>query len=215
MAKAKDARGRILAAADALFAERGYDGVSARDVAREAGVAKAAVFYYFEGKEGLYAAVLEGYYRAHEAALQGAVEAGGSLSERVHRLVDDYLDFIGDNARYANMVQRQIAGGGGDLGVVRSNLAVLMHGVEAALGELTPPQGHLAARHFFVTLSGAVINYFTYAPALAEAWPGDPLSTEAVAERRAHLHWLIDALLSALESRGDQGGVSGIGPTRG
>ncbi len=199
MAKDTAARARILEAADELFAERGYDGVSARDVARAAGVAKAAVFYYFDGKDGLYAAVLDGYYRAHGAALEAALATAGPLDERLHALIDGYLDFIAANARYARMVQRQIAGGGGDLEIIGENLAVLLGGIEQALAEVTPADGPTAARHFFVTLSGAVINYFTYAPALAGVWPGDPLDAEAVSERRAHLHWLVDALLAHLE----------------
>ncbi len=192
---------RILAAADKLFSERGYDGVSARDLAREAGVTKAAVFYYFDGKDGLYAQVLRGYYAAHEAALSGALAVEGGLRERLHAVVDRYLDFVSENARYARMVQRQVAGGGGDLELVRANLGVLLRGIEGALADVTPADGPLAARHFFVTLSGAVINYFTYAPALEAVWGADPLSTEAVEERRAHLHWLVDTLLGALSGQ--------------
>jgi TetR/AcrR family transcriptional regulator len=198
MAKSGEAREKILKAADALFADRGYAAVSVRDVAREAGVAKAAVFYYFDGKDGLYAAVLDGYYRAHETVLGDALAMEGDLSERMHALIDAYLDFMADNARYARMVQRQIAGGGGDLEVVRANLGVILRGIETALGDVVPADGPLAARHFFVTLAGAVINYFTYAPVLEEGWGSDPLSREGVNERRAHLHWLVDALLAAL-----------------
>lgn len=198
MARNGEARAKILAAADALFATRGYDAVSMRDVAAEAGVAKAGVFYYFDGKDALYAAVLDGYYRAHEAALSDALGRGGDLRDRLHAVVDAYVDFAADNVRYARMVQRKIAGGGGDLSVVRQNLGLLLRGVESALGDAVPAHGPLAARHFFVTLSGAVLNYFTYAPALEGAWDGDPLSPEGIAERRAHLHWLVDTLLAAL-----------------
>ncbi len=198
MARNGEARAKILAAADDLFATRGYDAVSMRDVAAGAGVAKAAVFYYFDGKDALYAAVLDGYYRAHEAALTDALAREGDLRDRLHAVVDAYVDFAADNVRYARMVQRKIAGGGGDLSVVRQNLGLLLRGVEAALGDAVPAHGPLAARHFFVTLSGAVLNYFTYAPALEGAWDGDPLSPEGIAERRAHLHWLVDTLLAAL-----------------
>ncbi len=198
MARNGEARAKILAAADDLFATRGYDAVSMRDVAAGAGVAKAAVFYYFDGKDALYAAVLDGYYRAHEAALADALARDGDLRARLHAVVDAYVDFAADNVRYARMVQRKIAGGGGDLSVVRQNLGLLLRGVESALGDAVPARGPLAARHFFVTLSGAVLNYFTYAPALEGAWDGDPLSPEGIAERRAHLHWLVDTLLAAL-----------------
>ena len=67
-----------------------------------------------------------------------------------------------------------------------------------ALRAISPEHGPLADRHFFVTFSGMVINYFTYAPVLASLWPGDPTSTAALDERRRHLHWMVDTILAAL-----------------
>jgi TetR/AcrR family transcriptional regulator len=48
---------RILETALHAFAARGLDGVSLDLVAREAGVRKATLFYYFDSKDELYAAV--------------------------------------------------------------------------------------------------------------------------------------------------------------
>ncbi|HKQ62270.1 MAG TPA: TetR family transcriptional regulator [Candidatus Polarisedimenticolaceae bacterium] len=45
---------RLLEAAERLFAERGFDGASVRDLTAEAGVNIAAVNYHFGGKENLY-----------------------------------------------------------------------------------------------------------------------------------------------------------------
>ena len=56
---AEDTRERILDAAEHLFAERGFDGTSIRDVTTEAGVNLAAVHYHFGSKEDLLRAVLE------------------------------------------------------------------------------------------------------------------------------------------------------------
>ncbi|HSH70021.1 MAG TPA: CerR family C-terminal domain-containing protein [Deferrisomatales bacterium] len=47
-------RARLLAAAERLFADRGYDGTSVRDVTEAAGANVAAVNYHFGGKERLY-----------------------------------------------------------------------------------------------------------------------------------------------------------------
>jgi AcrR family transcriptional regulator len=54
-----DRRAAIVAAATRLFADDGYDGVSLRQIAREAGVDSALVHHYFEGKEDLFAACVE------------------------------------------------------------------------------------------------------------------------------------------------------------
>ncbi len=49
---------RIVRAAEAVFAERGYSGATTSAVARRAGLPKANVHYYFRTKETLYRAVL-------------------------------------------------------------------------------------------------------------------------------------------------------------
>jgi AcrR family transcriptional regulator len=49
----ESSREKLLASAERLFADRGFDGVSVRDIANAAGVNSALVGYYFRGKEGL------------------------------------------------------------------------------------------------------------------------------------------------------------------
>jgi len=51
-------RQRLLSAALKLFAQRGFDGVSTREIARAARVNLAAITYHFGGKKGLYHAVV-------------------------------------------------------------------------------------------------------------------------------------------------------------
>jgi TetR/AcrR family transcriptional regulator len=53
-----DCRANLIAAAIPLFAAKGLNGVSVRELATAAGVNLSMISYYFGGKEGLYAAVL-------------------------------------------------------------------------------------------------------------------------------------------------------------
>jgi TetR/AcrR family transcriptional regulator len=48
----------LIAVATPLFAERGFHGVSVRELAKSAGMNLSMISYYFGGKEALYAAVL-------------------------------------------------------------------------------------------------------------------------------------------------------------
>ncbi|MEG0023982.1 MAG: TetR/AcrR family transcriptional regulator [Akkermansia sp.] len=59
---------RILDASQKLFAERGYEGVSMREVASAAQVNLASIIYYFDSKEGLYLGVIMRYSKAIEEA---------------------------------------------------------------------------------------------------------------------------------------------------
>jgi AcrR family transcriptional regulator len=62
-----ETREQLLSAAERLFAERGFAGVSVRMIAAEAGVNWSLVGYYFRGKNGL----LEEVYRRHCTTLNG------------------------------------------------------------------------------------------------------------------------------------------------
>ncbi|MDY0003647.1 MAG: TetR family transcriptional regulator [Polyangia bacterium] len=194
----------ILDAADALIGEVGYDAVSARDIAARAGVNKALVFYYWGSKAELFDKILERYYQAHRQALAGAFEAEGSTRERIHRVVDAYLDFMEQHRVYPRLIQQQLTGGGTHREAVLRHLAPFFDWTLLQLAEVTPRTGPLAARQFYLTISGIVTGYFTYAPALDSRWDGDPMSAEALDERRAHVHWMVDTLLSALDAESEK-----------
>ena len=195
----------ILNAADEVLAEGGIAALSARVVAERAGVNKALVFYHFKSKAGLLHAVLQRYYRAHLEALRHAfADDGAPIGTRVHRMVDAYFDFIAANHRYPRVVQQQVSVGNG--ASVRASLSPMLHWFERVLGPITPAMGPLAARHFFLTFSGMVTNYFTYGPVMAETWAHDPLSAEGIAERRAHVHWMVRVVLAGLASEKHQQG---------
>lgn len=51
-------RAHVLDAARRVFAERGVDGASIREIAREAGYTAGALYSYFDSKEAIYAALL-------------------------------------------------------------------------------------------------------------------------------------------------------------
>lgn len=189
---------RILQSADALFCDRGFDGTSIRDVAQAAGVNKALVFYYFDSKDRLFEQVVSRYYDEQRRVLIDAMDPTASLPDQIHELLDRYLDFITEHHRYARLIQHQVASGGRQDGAIGQGLTELLEWMVGALGPRAAAEGPRAAKHVYMTLSGAVINYFTYGPLMAEAWGGDPLGPTQLAERRAHIHWLADVLLGAL-----------------
>lgn len=81
-------REKLIRSAEALFAARGFDGVSVRDIASKAGVNSALIGYYFHGKEGLLSEVYmrhcEPLKREREHLLAQLAQSENSLSlERV------------------------------------------------------------------------------------------------------------------------------------
>ena len=55
----KGARARLLEAATALFAEKGYASTYVREIVTRAGVTKPVLYYYFKNKGGLFYSIRE------------------------------------------------------------------------------------------------------------------------------------------------------------
>jgi len=56
----------LISIATRLFAERGLNGVSIREISKAAGVSISMISYYFGGKEGLYSSVLQEQFSGFE-----------------------------------------------------------------------------------------------------------------------------------------------------
>jgi AcrR family transcriptional regulator len=84
---APETRARVLAAARASFADRGFDGASIRDVAARAGVDPALVHHYFGSKQQLFVAAME--WPLDPAQAIPAVAAGDPdrVGERLARFI--------------------------------------------------------------------------------------------------------------------------------
>jgi AcrR family transcriptional regulator len=63
---------RIIQEATRLFTERGYHGMSMREVAEACGVSKPALYYHFQDKDALFLAVLESYLEETARSLEQA-----------------------------------------------------------------------------------------------------------------------------------------------
>lgn len=90
-------KGDLLRASLELFAARGYDAVSVRDIAKEAGVSEAALYKHFSGKQELavhiFTAIVTDYserLRRIEAAPVGAVEKLCRIVDVTYDLYRDY-----------------------------------------------------------------------------------------------------------------------------
>jgi AcrR family transcriptional regulator len=75
-----EARIRILDSAELLFAGKGFDSVTLRDISLPLGLTHSALYYHFPGgKEELFAEVMERNIRRHGAGLSAAIEGASDL----------------------------------------------------------------------------------------------------------------------------------------
>src|SRR5271167_1660782 len=73
-------REKIVAAATALFSERGYEGATIRDIAKAAGMSTGAVFASFADKSDLFGEIVAADQQALEAAMITAADERGDGS---------------------------------------------------------------------------------------------------------------------------------------
>lgn len=88
---------QILQVAETLFAEKGFDGTSIRDIAKEAKINIAMISYYFGSKEQLLESLI--VYRATDIKLQLDILILEDLSplEKINKLIALYIHRINGN----------------------------------------------------------------------------------------------------------------------
>lgn len=109
----------IVAAATSLFAKRGVDATSMRDVADAAGVREAAIYRHFRGKEALAQEIFTSWYEWYSQQVQEIAERPDTLPKRLAALVhiefaaarehpQEFLYFCENEARFLRALRRSV-----------------------------------------------------------------------------------------------------------
>ena len=125
----------LLSAGRRLFARRGFDGTSVRDLAKAAGVNLGAVSYHFGSKRGLYEAVLGSVFGPLDRRIAAAIDEGGSAMERVERIVGQIFRHLGENPDIPHLLLQEIAAGKEPPAPVKTALRSLLGGLTGVIRE--------------------------------------------------------------------------------
>lgn len=88
MGRVSDAKERILASAQALFAGRGYGDVGVQELCEHAGVKKGSFYHFFDSKRDVVLAVIEAYGEWFDQVLCEALAAEVTPAARIARLLE-------------------------------------------------------------------------------------------------------------------------------
>jgi AcrR family transcriptional regulator len=141
----------LVALAREVFATRGIDGVSLREVAERAGIRKASLLHHFESKQDLYQAVVEDTLAKMLELIGAARLDEGNFFERLDRLGALVTEYFASNPDAARLLVRELLGEGSYLDdpkgrrrvqdVLELTAAFLEAGMEAgAFGRSDPRQ---------------------------------------------------------------------------
>lgn len=101
-------RDKILDAAEALFARRGYAGVGLSEIAEAVGLGKSSLFHHFRSKAQLYAAVASRILVHIDVELARALAEGGAPADKLERWVDTLIDLLGHHPTYSRLLLRSL-----------------------------------------------------------------------------------------------------------
>lgn len=102
----KDTDLRCLAVAEALFADRGFEGTSLRDVSAGVGITSAALIHHFGTKERLYGRVLERLVKSLDGYVVDVSEPVST--EAVVRMFERFLDWSFDHQHLSQLLLREL-----------------------------------------------------------------------------------------------------------
>ncbi|MFN8643518.1 MAG: TetR family transcriptional regulator [Candidatus Binatia bacterium] len=185
------ARDKILHAAEALFARRGYAAVGMSEIAEAVGLSKSSLFHHFPTKAQLYAATVDRILRTMEATSTAALAKGGTPVERLDRWVDATVDLLGAHPASARLLLRSMFEDDELNGAFEEERAVnetLRRVIGAASQLLREGMGCGALRaanipHTVQSLIGLIIYHFASGDFGAELL-GRPIDTPAEVRRR-------------------------------
>lgn len=113
VASTKDA---VFASAASQFSSRGFNGVSTDDIARDAGVNKAMIYYHFKDKRALYASILRTIWSTIGVQLQTVAALPLPPAVRIDRLIEALVQAFDEEQVFLPIFLRELADGGAHLG---------------------------------------------------------------------------------------------------
>src|SRR5947209_4395868 len=162
-------RKAILAAAEALFAERGFEAVSLQEIGDAAGLSRGTPNYFFGSKQELYVAVLERVFADREEATRHAFapvrawcesERAGSLRRPLTRAIESYMSFLLARPAFVRLIVREELRDGEGLRRAQREATAMRE----ALAAVRAIAGNRSLRRFDVGDAVLVLVSLTFSP---------------------------------------------------
>jgi len=104
-------RQQILDASLRLFSERGFARTTVRDIARQAGITDAAIYYHFESKQELLEALVEERGFLNSLQNLARLQADAPLKETLHWVARGAINIMDQNRDFLRLIIMEGLGG--------------------------------------------------------------------------------------------------------
>jgi AcrR family transcriptional regulator len=195
-------KGRILVAAEEVFAARGFEGASTREIAARADVNISSLHYHWESKETLYFAVFRNIFDQIVDLLQNTLAPllarHGKREEAVDVAMGQLFDFFADNPNVPKLLLRRIVENEEtDVGIERDILLPAWSVFSDWLGRLGRRFSHDESRLFMLTVNAVLLVYLLDSHSYRDLLGGSVRSGPLREQLRRHVIELVHRLLAA------------------
>lgn len=165
--RSEETRKNIVAAAEKLFAAKGYDAVTMREIAKEAGCSHTTIYIYFEDKEALLTQLSMPPLQSLLRQMESVLASGLSPEDKLKAISLQFIAFcLANRSMYtlflnAKAVRVDEKAPGMELNQLRNTMfAKLAEAVQACLGlEPSDQRSLMYSRIYFYALNGIVTTY--------------------------------------------------------
>jgi AcrR family transcriptional regulator len=192
-------KGRILAAAEAVFAARGFEGASTREIAAQAGVNISSLHYHWASKDALYVAVFQDVFDRLTDLLRGTL---GKLAEErsrevvVARVMGELVAFLADNPTVPKLLVRRLLESDVALGVDRDVLGPAWGVFREWMGKSGRKMSETELRLGMLSAYSVLLIYMLDSASYQSVLGGSVVTMPLRVEVERHLVRLVEALLA-------------------
>jgi len=192
-------KGRILAAAEAVFAARGFEGASTREIAAQAGVNISSLHYHWSSKDALYVAVFQDVFDRLTGLLRGTL---GRLAEErsrevvVARVMGELVAFLADNPTVPKLLVRRLLESDVALGVDRDVLGPAWGVFGEWMGKSGRKMSETELRLGMLSTYSILLIYMLDSDSYRSVLGGSVVAMPLRVEIERHLVRLVEALLA-------------------
>lgn len=202
VSRSERTRAAVLAAAEALFAERGFAETRLEDVAEAVGIRRASIFYYFEDKPALYDAVLADVFGGLRDRIEPVLLAPKPLTDRALDAVSTWIDYLAARPTTARLLLREVADGrvGREPPLLRHTRAFFELVGRAVAGsdiDLLAETSQHESVHTASVVAGSSVFFVAAMPVLIPGLGFDPLEPSTLEAHRQQLLATVRRLLDA------------------
>ncbi len=94
----------LLSAAKRLFAQRGYDATTTREIAAQAGCAEGLIHRYFKGKAGLFLALIQHRDSQIRSQVSRTFPQSSKFDDEILRLVEAEIDHMWEDREFLKVI---------------------------------------------------------------------------------------------------------------